>query len=228
MVALTEQPESSKAIMSRASSAPLPKVYEDAKIALAECTRIDECAEWANKAQALASYARQADDDTLQKHAMRIQARAIRRCGELLKEFDARPENPKKQSNGDGTLLSQKEAAADAGLSKRQTVAAVRVASIPAKSFEKQVDSDDPPTVTALAEQGKKPRPKPLVDLQGRDPKDFAAATSAQGELSRFAKFIDDCNWPKVIRGSFPDELKDLRKNADRIIQSVTKLRSLL
>lgn len=39
---------------------------------------------------ALASYAKQADDDTLRKQADRIQARAVRRCGELLKQFDGK------------------------------------------------------------------------------------------------------------------------------------------
>ena len=45
----------STAIIAGAPTAPLPKAYESAKTALAECTRIDECREWANKAQALAS-----------------------------------------------------------------------------------------------------------------------------------------------------------------------------
>ena len=62
-------------------NAKLPKMYEGAKEALAECSRIDECADWANKAEALASYAKQAGDESLRKTADRIQARAIRRCG---------------------------------------------------------------------------------------------------------------------------------------------------
>lgn len=69
--------------------APLPAVYERAAQALSECTRIDECKDWADKAEALASYARQSKDDSLRKMADRIQARAIRRCGELLKEQEA-------------------------------------------------------------------------------------------------------------------------------------------
>ena len=70
------------------SSARLPATYEAAKNALSECSRIDECKEWADKAEALASYARQAKDEQLRKMADRIQARAIRRCGELLKQIE--------------------------------------------------------------------------------------------------------------------------------------------
>ena len=40
--------------------AALPVRYEAAKRELAECERVDECASWAKKAAALASYARQA------------------------------------------------------------------------------------------------------------------------------------------------------------------------
>ena len=47
------------------ADARLPAAYETAKQALAECSRIDECQNWADRAAALASYARQARDDTL-------------------------------------------------------------------------------------------------------------------------------------------------------------------
>ncbi len=55
------------------TNARLPAAYEAAKVALANCASIDECQQWANKAEALASYAKQADDDTLRKQADRIQ-----------------------------------------------------------------------------------------------------------------------------------------------------------
>ncbi len=66
----------------------LPGAYVNAKRALTECSRLDECQDWADQAAALASYAKQANDDTLHKMAVRIQARAIRRCGELLKQHE--------------------------------------------------------------------------------------------------------------------------------------------
>ena len=49
------------------ANAQLPEKYEAAKTALAECARIDECKDWADKAHAMASYAKQADDDSLHK-----------------------------------------------------------------------------------------------------------------------------------------------------------------
>lgn len=88
-----------------------------------------------DKAEALASYARQSKDDTLRKMADRIQARAIRRCGELLRQVEAsKGGQPTHKSTQEGTLLSiptRESVAKDAGLSERQKVTALRVASIP-------------------------------------------------------------------------------------------------
>jgi hypothetical protein len=120
------------------------------RTALAQCSRIDECQEWANKAEALASYARQADDDTLCKFADRIQARAVRRCGELLKQYQTGPQGGRPKGNEDGAgPVSQAQAAADAGMSERYVTTAVRVANVPADQFEQAGDNDKPPTVTS-------------------------------------------------------------------------------
>lgn len=141
-------------------TAVLPVTYERAKTAMAECERIDECMDWANKAEALASYAKQAEDNTMRQLADRIQARAIRRCGELLRAFHSEGGRPSKTSTGTDTSFpsSQREAASQAGMSKRQEVTAVRVSNVPAETFEAAVESDEPPTVTKLAEMGTRPR----------------------------------------------------------------------
>lgn len=142
-----------------AASARLPQTYEAAKTALASCANLDECQQWADKAAALASYARQANDDQLEKMALRIRARAVNRSGELLKQFNAQGKRTDREelSHGVGTKFSQREAAEQAGMSKRQQVTAVNVANIPKAEFEKQVESEAPPTITALAQQGVKP-----------------------------------------------------------------------
>jgi len=77
-----------------------------------------------------ASYAKQADDKSLQCMAERIRARAIDRCGELLREIEPRPgtRTDLQPSATSGTRL---QAAEDAGLSKRQAVTALRVANVP-------------------------------------------------------------------------------------------------
>jgi hypothetical protein len=106
---------------------------------------------------ALASYARQAEDGTLLHHAMRIQGRAVRRAGELLKEIE--PANGVRTDLGRATTRGS--AAAEAGMTEHQRKTALRVANIPPDDFESAVESDAPPTVTALAEMGRRPRPSP-------------------------------------------------------------------
>jgi hypothetical protein len=65
-------------------------------------------------------------------------ARAVQRCGELLKQIDARPQNAAKQSGATPTLISRREAAEQAGLSKDQQVTAVRVASVPKENSRRR------------------------------------------------------------------------------------------
>ena len=128
---------------------------------MAKSAHIDECKDWGDKAAALASYAKQADDDTLRNHAKRIQARAVKRCGQLLKQYDGRGGDRSKSASADTSAPTQRDAASDAGMSKRQQVTAIRVANVPDDEFEASTESDDPPTVTALAEMGSQSRTPP-------------------------------------------------------------------
>jgi hypothetical protein len=89
------------------ANAKLPETYERAKTALAECSSIDECQSWADKAEALASYAKMSDDDSLRKMADRIQARALRRCGELLQQVKTATGNHLKSAGGDSLSRTQ-------------------------------------------------------------------------------------------------------------------------
>jgi hypothetical protein len=199
------------------SDARLPAVYEQATRALAECSRIDECQDWADKAQAMASYARQSRDDTLLKMAERIKARAIRRCGELLRLVQ--PVNAARDMPREGALppVTREKAAADAGLSEHQRKTALRVAAVPESDFIAQVESDNPPTLTALAKQGTEHKPKPLVDLGGIPPADYARASQVMGILSGFAEFCA-ANQPGRVAAAFQShELADLRRNVANI-----------
>lgn len=181
----------------------LPLNYEAAQRALAECSRLDECQEWAVKAEAMASYARQAKDETLRKYADRIQARAIRRCGELLREIP--PANGANQNIGAGAdpKVTRKSAATEAGLSVRQRKTALRVAAVPADVFEAQVNSDNPPSVTELALQGTATRE--ITDA------DQVRANEAQRMLSKFAEFCQANDASQIGHVFKPAEITALR-----------------
>jgi hypothetical protein len=79
---------------------------------------------------------------------MRVQSRAIQRCGELVDEVE--PARGNNQYSGDGrgdpTKLGRFAVAKEAGLSRDKTVTALRVARVPKDQFEQLVK---PPIPTA-------------------------------------------------------------------------------
>lgn len=190
------------------ANAPLPATYEAAKTALATCSSMDECQDWANKAEAMASYARQAGDETLRKFADRIAGRARRRLGDLLKLYDAQGQRTDTLSVGDHTKFSQKEMADRAGISKHQQVTAVRIANIPEETFEALIESDNTPTATKLAELGKKSNGPRQVD---------PAATAALGALDKFATFCANNNPLFVASAVGPSLVPKMRKKVGEI-----------
>lgn len=195
--------------------ARLPETYENARTALAECQRIDECQSWADKAEALASYAKQADDDSLRKMADRIQARAIRRAGELLKQIE--PGTGKYQGKREGDRpLDRKQAAEDAGMSDHQRKSAIRVANVPAPDFERQVESDTPPTITKLAEQGKKKK-EPPSHLEGRTPDQFNKCLHFEGAFKDHVRRLDKYRVDELLPLLTESERASIREAINRI-----------
>ncbi|HXJ22073.1 MAG TPA: hypothetical protein VMT03_17755 [Polyangia bacterium] len=205
-------------------NAKLPAAYEAAREALEACTRLDECQDWADKSAALASYAKQSEDPTLEDHATRIRARAIRRCGELLREIQpskgGRPADETR--TGNDTSFTRTQAATDAGLSKRQKDTALRVAAVPQAEFDVLVDGKDRPAkVTELARAGTKAARKPVVDLAGRSPDDYRAMVQAFGTIKEFARYIEKADLDAAVRGCSEDDLADL---AEQIPTVITRL----
>jgi hypothetical protein len=174
------------------AGADLPAGYADAIKALAECDRIDECQDWADRAAALASYARQAKDETLLNYATRIKARASRRCGELAKQIE-----PKRGANqnieADGRPKVGRLAEANgAGLSVHQLKQSISVANVPSEDFERQVESETPPTVTALADQGRRCYPYRIRNRK-HDPRRVIGGTASEifSSISTFETLVE-------------------------------------
>ena len=134
--------------------AALPESYTTARKALARCERIDECKRWADKAQALASYAKQSKDEHLELMARRIRLRAIERGGVLLAKVKAKP--GKRTDLGGSLPQGRADMAKAAGLSPDQAKTMLRVANVAEAKRDALIESDKPPTVEALAALGKK------------------------------------------------------------------------
>lgn len=206
-------------------NAKLPTVYVEARDALAKCESIDECKSWADKAAAIASYAKQAQDETLMKTATRIKARAIRRCGELLKQIE-RPEQggrPKK-NGGDAAPVSRAAAAKAAGLSRDQRRDALRVASIPKAKFEAAVESSKPPTVTELSEAGKREAANRAYRTAPKPP-GFRDATQLLGTLERFAEFCGRADPKLVVEALSKREADRALRDSETVMDWIKRFR---
>jgi len=63
--------------------------FERAKMALAECRRVDEAKDIRDKAVGMAAYAKMANDHSLEADALEIRMRATRRIAELIEAQSA-------------------------------------------------------------------------------------------------------------------------------------------
>lgn len=112
-------------------TAPLPLNYEAAKIALKACVDVDEAKEWADRATAIASYARQIQDRSLHDLAKRVELRAIRRLGELIGD-DAGP-------------------ARELGMTKWRIRGARKIAALPLHEFEAAIENPRVPSFSEFS-----------------------------------------------------------------------------
>jgi len=203
--------------------AKLPATYVNAQRALADCSRLDECKTWADKAAAMASYAKQSQDETLMKTAIRIQARAIRRCGELLKQIEGGSTAHRRRVAPDPSTSTRKGSAYSAGLSDRERKTAIRIANVPKADFERAVESNSPPSLTELSEAGKREAANREY-LTSPKPPGFKHATALLGTLRDFTEFCNKADAALVAEALSKREAKRALRDMETI---TTWLKSL-
>ena len=132
--------------------------------------------------------------------------RAYRRAGELMKQFDARGKTDPEVNS------SRTEVARNAGFTERQQSTAVRLANVPEDDFNKQVDSENPPTIKKLADQGKSKYADSLVYAE--KPPGFANTIYFIGSCRDLAESMEKDDPLYIIGGMFPKEdgIKKMKK----------------
>ena len=202
--------------------AQLPQVYVTAKDSLAACESLDECKGWSDQAAALASYAKQARDDALVNFAMRIKARAIRRCGELLRGIEAKAHRPQKGGDPPPHQSERAQTAREAGLSDDQRKQALRVANVQEADFEAAIEAEEPATITELAEMGKQD------ELRRPKPPGFREATQLLGAIRHASE-----DWPKIdaglaLEGMASQEVRQLTEWLDTLTAWLDEFRTII
>jgi|GEM_PF-2564550 len=217
-----------------------PRLYEKAKVAILECERLDECKTWADQSVALASYARQSEDKEMERSAMEIRFRALRRCGELIKKIEksvgGKPFQEKYTGEGGHPSKTRKQAAEDAGLSAHQQRAAVQLANISQTEWDECMDGEEAPTMEKLKAKGKKkpkkskkPKSVPLYQQLGYTIEEFQAGIQFRGQITEYHTFITGISEADVdlaIAGSSEDERASIRDLLSQVERTHKKMRS--
>lgn len=166
-------PEDLPLSLAQIENAPLPELYRCAKAALAqlEMAGLKETKALGDAFDVIASLARQAKDATLLNQALRYRARCERQLGIQLRELRAAGKlhqgsrsqlDGRDSSGGYRALPPENEdcpTLAEVGISKRQSVRAQALASLPQEDFEAAVEADPPPSLSALAERARSSKP---------------------------------------------------------------------
>jgi hypothetical protein len=132
----------------------------------------DECKTWADKAAALASYAKQSEDKGLENSSKRIKARAISRCGELLKQIEPASKHNAAKREGGSPLCShvkRQHAALVCHLTKPRTPSALTMCHVTSLSGRSRAMIHRPGLQIALAISKSYPRHR---QQQARQPED--------------------------------------------------------
>lgn len=129
--------------------------YEQARHALAECHRIDDAKDIADKALALQVYARQARDLDMERWVAEIRLRARRRVGELSAALETAQgfAAPIRRSVATNTPATKREALAAAGLSKDEAHRCEQIAKVPAARFETYIATQTAAGKTVTADE---------------------------------------------------------------------------
>jgi hypothetical protein len=196
-----------------------PVSYEEARQAIARCESPFECRTMADQAAAMAVYARMRDDTDLLNRAVRLQAWAARRWGELDKKLhpDKSRENLKQNQSPVRKLVDQQPVRRPAptdGTSEYQRKVCRQLAAIPETEFTRQVESENPPTASQLAEQGKVTRV--------RDPEYSPPADTCQA-IRAFAQFASSTDPAELAQAVTAEEAQMVREMVKRAGSWLTK-----
>ena len=172
----------------KAEAAPLVR-YDAMCRAIRNCSSVDEAKEIRNKAIALATYSKQALNRDNERKCCEIRIRAERRAGQLLHDREkAKGGTPHKKSYQSNGATSRARTLSDDGLTKDQSSDWQKLAAVPEKQFELELQKPGVPTTEQILRNAN-PKPKgpdPLKDVT----REALAVWGAITELER-AKLLD-------------------------------------
>ncbi len=137
-------------VREKIQDAIIPLVFKDALRALASCRTIDESKYWADKADALAAWAKIYKNNEAAAEAKRLKAHAYRRMSHLADEIIEALGGPRKVRGLPGAAAKLKEA----GMSQNQVMRIRRIGHIPQAKFDALMAQKNPPGIQSMATEG--------------------------------------------------------------------------
>lgn len=131
------------AILNRSKQLEMPVLYAQACKALEACATMDEGKYYADKADALAAWAKIYGSDEDSRAAARLKLKAYARMGALAEEL--RPSRVSRK-DGSGMEYGARSLLMEHGLSEGQSNAARKLSSLPASEFEEILKNPVAPT----------------------------------------------------------------------------------
>lgn len=192
--------------------------YDAACRALAEAWKVDEVKDIRNKALAMQTYAKQANDRVLIDHATDIRLRAEIKAGEMLAEMRVRGERQKpadaantKRRHGSNATPCTRPTLGDLGVTKTQSSRWQKLAALPKAEQEDVIAGAKHKAQVALDVSAKR-KPKPSQEID-KDPISSAAidcAVAVRGVVLEAMDKMKPAEVPDLLI-TLGDEWRDLK-----------------
>lgn len=191
-------------------AARLPVNYKAAKQALMECERVDECKNWADQAEAIATYARLSNDRELEVISKRIRLRAIAKAGELLLRIPNTNRGIHLAANQGSQPNPNSRAGVGraAGMRPQDVTQALAIARVPIDVRELLIESDAPPAPSQLQTHPARIRPRPVRLNRFTPGPEYRAVFIQGGGLTAFKSFLKRHAPAEYFPRLAPEELK--------------------
>lgn len=147
--------------------------YDSARFALQQAVEIDEVKDIRDKAQAMAAYARQANDTQLVEWATEIKVRAERKAGQMLSDMPKNPGQLKNSSRSHDATTTK--TLTELGINKTQSSRWQKLAAVSDDQFEEAIvaakEVAGEVTTAAMLRIEKANRPVPVEPIRSITPK---------------------------------------------------------
>lgn len=127
---------------------PLPVVYEEACRQLAEVATVMDAKYFADKAEALAVWAKIYRSDQAALEAKRLKLHAFRKMGLIAEQLRPTSASTRCKTGGGASLLKEN------GLNSGHAAQAIRLSRIPENKFNSAINQNRPPPIVALSRTG--------------------------------------------------------------------------